>query len=151
MWQQWPSLSSRALAPVLEPDLMNPLVSTVSKDKSVSVHHTWTSFSPSATCFTSSKRAALSGLEFRLYAASRVAWSSGLDTICQKAVCEQTKCLYLVLLRFCRGSGLSSVLGDSSSRLVAAEQSTNVLSSKGTAVTESPSLLSMLVQAENRV
>ena len=39
---------------------------------------TWTSFSPSDTLSTSSRRAALSGFGSRLYAASRIAWSSGL-------------------------------------------------------------------------
>lgn len=43
-------------------------------------HHTWTSFSFNETRSTICRRAALSGLGFELYAASRIALSLALET-----------------------------------------------------------------------
>ena len=72
--------------------------------------HTCTSFSPNATCFTSATRAALSGFGSRSYASSRIDWSSGLLCVSRMVGSIQSH-TNLVLLRFCRASGLSSTSG----------------------------------------
>jgi len=89
--------------------------------------HTWTSFSPRATCSTIRARAALSGFESRRNSASRIIWSSGLmreSQPCRVSYEVQRRWsdaydtmvmdglgAYLVLLRLARARGLLSTLG----------------------------------------